>query len=208
MLAAASIRISGPSNVRKTRNMGTSQCPDTHVASIPVECRRNYGTLWTLWSQDMTAPMRPSRHLPGRDRHDIRRFNRQDELKRRAVFAVRRGDELPAVMLDDHAANGQPQSRSLRFGREKCIENFIQSFRIDSRAGIFDGNGNRFVITKPGRHLQDPIAIRDVIHRFGRVANEVVNHLLQLTRMAVDERQFVRQLRTQLDGAILELALQ
>jgi hypothetical protein len=27
MLAAASIRISGPSNVLKTRNMGTSQCP-------------------------------------------------------------------------------------------------------------------------------------------------------------------------------------
>jgi len=37
MLAAASIRISGPSKLLKTRNMGTLTVPDTDATSIPVE---------------------------------------------------------------------------------------------------------------------------------------------------------------------------
>ena len=54
------------------------------------------------------------------------RPDRQNELEPRPGLAIRRGGELAAMTLHDHAANGQAQAHSVRLGREKRPEYAVE----------------------------------------------------------------------------------
>jgi hypothetical protein len=54
-------------------------------------------------------------------------------------------------------------------------------------------------------HLQYPIAIRRSVHCLDRVVDEVKDDLFQLPPMAIDKRQFGRQLNAGLNAMILQL---
>src|SRR5439155_3672113 len=64
----------------------------------------------------------------------IHQSDRHNELDARAGPAVRRCRKLTAVTLNDHAADREAQSHSIRFGRDECIKYVVQTSRINPRS--------------------------------------------------------------------------
>ena len=79
------------------------------------------------------------------------------------------------------------------------------SFWINSRSRISHCYGNRVMTIEPSSHSQYPIAIRRTVHCFDRVVDQVKDDLFQLPPMAIDKRQFGRQLKASLNAMILQL---
>src|SRR5262245_17727732 len=85
---------------------------------------------------------------------------RENKLEQRAFFAVRKRRQLPAMALDDGSADRQPQSHSVRFGRDERIKDTVQPVGIDSGPRIFHHGDNRIGVMTLRDHLQQSNAIR------------------------------------------------
>src|SRR5260370_20518667 len=112
------------------------------------------------------------------------------------------------MTLNNHAANGQSQSRSMRLCRKECAKYAIQVFRIDSRSRVFYCDDNCIATTKLSSHPQHPTSIRGGIHCFERVMDQVKDDLLQLISIAINKRQFGCQLGADRNAMILQLSTQ
>src|SRR6516162_1301348 len=123
------------------------------------------------------------------DRTRIGCLNRQDKLKQRSTFPIRRGRKLPAVTLDDHPADGQSQPHSMCLCRRERAKYTVQPFWIDSRSGVLNFNNNGILLAKSGSHAEHSGSIRQRIHSLQRIADQVRDDLLQLISMADDRRQ-------------------
>src|SRR5262249_20276742 len=133
------------------------------------------------------------------------RFDRHDELKGRAALAVGGGGKFAAVMLDDHAADGQAQAHSVRLGGDEGAEYLVQPARLDAGAGVFHRDRNGVASARLAAHAQYPRPVGRGAHGFDRVLHQVENDFLDLPAMTVDQWQ-LGQLDAALDRAILQFA--
>ncbi len=104
------------------------------------------------------------------------------------------------MLLDDHAADGEPQAHTVRLRRDKRAEYALELLGIDAEPGVFDFHRNGVAAVKRASHLQQPASIRRRGHGFERVVGQIEDDFLQLTRMADDVRQFGHQLGTDGDA--------
>ena len=86
-----------------------------------------------------------------------RGLDRQDELEQRAAGAIRRRGQLPAMLLDDHAANGEPQAHAVRLRGDERPEYALKLLGIDSGPGVFDFHRNGVAAVQRAPHLQQPV---------------------------------------------------
>src|SRR5215510_10939835 len=68
------------------------------------------------------------------------RSNGQSKLELCTSRRIPGNPQSPAVRLNNRSANRQSHPHSLAFAREERLEDALQCFRFDSRAGVLDSN--------------------------------------------------------------------
>ena len=102
----------------------------------------------------------------------IRSAHGQHDPKYGALRLRRTNRDLPVMPLDNHAADRQSQSHSLRFHGNEGVKYAFGFFRIDAGSGIFHGHDNCVVVLPRGLYLQRPVAVADGIHRLDGIVNQ------------------------------------
>src|SRR4029434_878707 len=119
--------------------------------------------------------------------------NLQCKLKRRAGTIIWYGPQLPAVILNNRAADRQPHPHSLRLGGVESIEDLFEILPVDPNTGVLysDKHFVRFMLTRTDEQLSRSIGHR--CHSFDTVHNEVENDLLQLHPIPQHRRKITGQ---------------
>ena len=104
--------------------------------------------------------------------------------------------QLAAVILNDAARQGQSQSGTVTLRGKERTEDMGEVFRGDSQSGIVDGDRNR-VLVRLGEHDRYPAR---PIERLDGIEKQVQKHLMELTRVVLDQSQFRSLPKFDLDG--------
>ena len=84
------------------------------------------------------------------------------------------------MTLDNHLADGEPQTHSVWFRRNESIENGFSILRTDTWPPVFDGDCNLVVGFPLCPHNQCP-RTNYRIHCINRIVDQIADDLLQLT---------------------------
>src|SRR5262245_3440899 len=174
--ALAYVRTVSPTDSSSQRN-------DSRIA-------RSSSTTKTIGSGGIAIPLR----------------RRQQDMEGGAARRVRRDPELPAMDLDDRAADRKPEAHAVLLGREERLEEARRGALRQAAAGVahdeLDG-----VAVAPDR-LDRQLARRAVVaHRLEAVAHQVEDHLLELDRIHLDVERSVTEREAQRDALLARLDL-
>ena len=113
----------------------------------------------------------------------------QGELKRRAGPGIAGGRQPSSVRVDDRAADRQAHAHAAGFGGEEGIEQPIGILggHADTAVAHRDQNLAGLILSRPDHQLARPV--RDRLHRFNAVDDEVEDDLLQLDPIGEDQGQ-------------------
>src|SRR5262245_41766742 len=100
------------------------------------------------------------------------------KLKSRAGAVIRPGPQLPAVILDNGAADRQPHSQPLRLGRVESVKDLFEVLPVKPDAGVLHGDENLVRFVSAGRDQQFSRPARRRRGGFDAVHNQIENDLL------------------------------
>src|SRR5580700_3253746 len=182
---------------RRRRRKASSWSRHFYRSTIPSDARKS-----SRWWKKRPHP-RPDEKPTS---SPLRRgFDRQDELEARAAGAVRRCGQLPAMLLDDHAANGEPQAHAVRLRGDESAEYALELLDIDSGPGVFDLHRDGVAAVKRAVKLQQVASICRRGHCLERWVGQIEDDFLNLAGVAEDMRQLGQQLGAHRNAAILQL---
>src|SRR5215470_4979304 len=116
------------------------------------------------------------------------------KLKQGSMWLARRGPEPSPMSLNDRAADRQPHTHSLRFGRVEGFEQAWQALRRQPRPGIPYPDAHAFRLVGFRTDQQFAPAVTVAAHRLDGVDDQVDHHLLNLQPIAPKERQGLGEL--------------
>ena len=110
--------------------------------------------------------------------------------------------------LDDRSADRQAHAHAAGFGSEECVEQPVGILGGQSDAAIAyrDQNLAGFLLVRPDHQLAQPV--RDRLHRFDAVDDEIEDDLLQLDPVAEDQAQGRGELHPQRHPVADQLVMQ
>src|SRR5215475_9331037 len=113
---------------------------------------------------------------------------RNQERERRARAVVERSVDGAAMVLDDPAADEEPDARAVALGRIEGIEEPLRFAGPEAFACIPNAQPHIAVEALRADH-QLPRTVVDLVHRFRGVRHEVEDHLLKLQGIPGDSRK-------------------
>src|SRR5262245_52456451 len=129
---------------------------------------------------------------------------RNQERERRARAVVERGLEGAAMILDDPAADEEPDARAVALGRIEGIEEPLRLAGPEAFACIPHAQPHMALEALCADH-QLPRTVVDLVHRFRGVRHEVEDHLLELQGIPGDSRKIGLQFAARDHPTQLEL---
>src|ERR1043166_10027465 len=158
---------------------------------ISRACSDSEGTEYALVSLDSEVRAGACGNLGRTSESGHRRLpmGRQGEAKDGAARFVHGRGNLPAVRVDDRAANCQSHPHAAGFGRVERFEQALEPFRVQSGPGIpyRDAPPGRPVFAAGDQQLARAIALRS--HRLDGIEDQIEHDLLQLDAISINAWQ-------------------
>src|SRR5262245_13634000 len=115
--------------------------------------------------------------------------NRKRERGARAV--VRLGPQVSLMFLNDGAAHREPDPHALGLRRVERIEQLVDVLNREPDTSVPNGDADAIVPVARSVDQQLPGTITNRSHRVQSVAEQVQNHLLELSAVTGDHRKVV-----------------
>src|SRR4051794_1334317 len=101
------------------------------------------------------------------------------------------------MLLDDRAADREPQTHAIALRRIEGIEQLVHALRIDPYTDVPDAHTHAVAVLSLGSDQQVPGAVVHVDHRVRAIAEQVQKYLLKLDPIPGDGREILGELRLQ-----------
>src|SRR3954468_11723690 len=130
--------------------------------------------------------------------------DRKRESGTRTIVRLR--PQAAVMLLDDRAADRQPDAHAVALRRVKGVKQSVHALAIDAHAGVAHAHAHMIGVLALGDDTQAPLAIVHVAHRVAGVPQQVENDLLKLDPVASEGREILSEFRLQSDAVSLKIA--